>query len=146
MKPSQQSQEVNLHHINHQHSRQPQPYSQKDRWYSNVPPHLAQPCYVALGRALTRGLNDTGWSILLGSYTPITQIFIILFYFYHCILNLELHVQVWWCGGLPSLMTGSAPAIIYTLCCRLWQGISYRCLCRIVWVGFLWVGFFLGTF
>ena len=29
-KPSQQSQEVNLHHINYQHSRQPQPYSGKN--------------------------------------------------------------------------------------------------------------------
>ena len=33
------------------------------------------------------------------------------------------------CGGLPSLLSGSVPAIIWTLCCRPRQGISYRCVC-----------------
>ena len=28
----------------------------QDRLSSDVPPHLAQPCYVALGRALIRGM------------------------------------------------------------------------------------------
>ena len=47
----------------------------------------------------------------------------------HLILRLEHHVQASRCGGLPSSMSGSAPAIIYTLCCRLWHGISYKCVC-----------------
>ena len=28
----------------------------QDRWHSDVPSHLAQPCYVALGQALIQGL------------------------------------------------------------------------------------------
>ena len=37
---------------------------------------------------------------------------------------------------LPSSLGGSVLAIIWTLCCKLWQGISYSCVCRILWVGF----------
>ena len=43
----------------------------------------------------------------------------------HLIIHLELHIRAWQCGGLPSFMSGSAPVITYTLCCRPWQGISY---------------------
>ena len=32
------------------------------------------------------------------------------------------------CGGLPSSLSGSVPAIIWTLCCRPGWGISYRCV------------------
>ena len=33
------------------------------------------------------------------------------------------------CGGLRSLLSGLVPAIICTLWCRPWRGISYRCVC-----------------
>ena len=55
----------------------------------------------------------------------------ILLFLDHLILHLKLHFWALQCGILQSLMIGSALAIIYTLCCRLWQGISYRCVFRI---------------
>ena len=58
----------------------------------------------------------------------------LLLFLDHLILHLELHVRASRCGGLPSLMTVSAPAIIYTLCCRPWQGISSRCYILENWI------------
>ena len=61
-----------------------------------------------------------------------------LYFFLNClILHLKLHVWASWCGGLPSSMSGSASTIIFTLWWRPWQGISYSCVCRITWVGFV---------
>ena len=37
------------------------------------------------------------------------------------------------CGGLLSLLSGSVPGIISTLCCRPWRGISYRGVVNWLW-------------
>ena len=54
--------------------------------------------------------DELGWSFLI-------------FYLYHLILHLELLFRALRCGGLPSSLSGSAPAIIWTWC-GLWQGNS----------------------
>ena len=44
-------------------------------WHGDVPPHLAQPCYVALGRALDLGLIRGLHTIpMLGSWSSATSI------------------------------------------------------------------------
>ena len=45
----------------------------QDRQSSVVPPHLAQPCYVALGRALIWGLNPD-WFEGSVNWVPITRL------------------------------------------------------------------------
>ena len=66
-------------------------------------------------------------------------------FFIWAILPFILSFTVWAsrCGGLPSLLSGSVPAIIWTLSCRPWWCISYRCV-GLLWVGFLWVGYETG--
>ena len=63
-----------------------------------------------------------------------TQQGVLFLFFTWTILTSTFHFGASLCGGLPSSMSGSAPAIIYTLCCRPWQVISYSFLYEGLWL------------
>ena len=69
----------------------------------------------------------------------------IIYFFGLLILHLELHFRASQFGRRPSLLSGSVPAIICTLCCSQWQGTIKGCClfyfswwCSEVWWWFDW--------
>ena len=49
-------------------------FLRQDRLSGNVPPHLVQPCYLALGRALIWGLYPN-WFEGFVNWVPIVELF-----------------------------------------------------------------------
>ena len=78
-----------------------------DCWHSDVPPHLAQPCNVALGRALIWGFCSCEW---VSSWMP-SKLWILLFSQLWCQIIIR-----WAVGGLTVSGTTATrrPAIWIT--------------------------------